>query len=329
VIDLPAGAGPVDFAYHIHTEVGHQCIGARVNGRQVPLSYTFRNGDIAEIITSPTSEPSRDWLELVKSSRAKSKIRHHLRAKMRAENVAAGREALRKALEQHPMKVRQAIDLENLEPLLESFGFREKEDLLAAVGYGDIEADTVVRDLVADEVQPGTLAEEVDRLLADSGSATPRGSGAPAVTVDGLEGFQCRRSKCCSPLPGDDITGYITRGKGLTIHRSDCKNLRYHAENEPDRVVPLKWSHKDDRAVFQHELEVVAVDRVGLFSHIAAVVAECGINIASANATTTDSGVARLDLKLDIRRRQDLDHVLERLRALIDVISVRHLSLSQ
>lgn len=329
VIDLPAGAGPIDFAYRIHTEVGHQCVGARVNGRQVPLSYEFRNGDIAEIVTSPSAEPSRDWLEMVKSSRAKSKIRRHLRAKMRAENVAAGREALRKALEQHPSKVQRAVDLENLEPLLESFGFREKEDLLASVGYGDVEAETVVRDLIADEIQPGSLAEEVDRVLADAGATSSPKSGAPAVVVDGVEGFQCRRSKCCSPLPGDDITGYITRGKGLTIHRSDCKNLRYHAENEPDRVVPLTWSRKDDKAVFQHELEIVAVDRVGLFSHIAAVVAECGINIASANATTTDSGVARLDLRLDIRRRQDLDHVLERLRSLIDVISVRHLSLAR
>jgi GTP pyrophosphokinase len=329
VIDLPAGAGPIDFAYRIHTEVGHQCVGARVNGRQVSLSYEFSNGDIAEIVTSPSAEPSRDWLEMVKSSRAKSKIRRHLRAKMRAENVDAGRDALRAALQQHPPKVQQAVDLENLDDLLDSFGFRETEDLLAAVGYGDVEAETVVRDLIADEMQPGSLAEEVDRVLAEAGSGPSRGPGSPAVTVDGVDGFQCRRSKCCSPLPGDDITGYITRGKGLTIHRSDCKNLRYHAENEPDRVVPLSWSRKDDRAVFQHELEIVAVDRVGLFSHIAAVVAECGINIASANARTTDSGVARLDLRLDIRRRQDLDHVLERLRSLIDVISVRHLSLTR
>ncbi len=329
VIDLPADAGPIDFAYRIHTEVGHHCIGARVNGRQVPLSYMFRNGDIAEIVTSPTSEPSRDWLELVRSSRAKSKIRHYLRAKMRTENVAAGREALRKTLEAQPPKVRRVIDLENLEPLLESFGFREKEDLLAAVGYGDIEADTVVRDLIAEEIQPGSLAEEVDRVLAESGAAPSRGSGVPAVTVDGMNGFQCRRSKCCSPLPGDDIIGYITRGKGLTIHRSDCKNLQYHADNEPNRVVSLTWSREDGKTVFQHELEIVAVDRVGLFSHIAAVVAECGINIASANASTSDAGVARLDLRLDIRRRQDLDHVLGRLRSLIDVISVRQLSLAR
>ncbi|MEA3401547.1 MAG: bifunctional (p)ppGpp synthetase/guanosine-3',5'-bis(diphosphate) 3'-pyrophosphohydrolase [Armatimonadota bacterium] len=330
VIDLPAGAGPIDFAYRIHTEIGHHCVGARVNGRQVSLSYQFRNGDIAEILTSASAEPSRDWLELIKSSRAKAKVRRHLRAKVHAENVEAGTNALREALSEYPRAVQEAVDLEDLSDVLGNFGFKDTDDLLAAVGYGDVEADTVIRDLVADEVRPESLAEEVEQVLAESGSGGPSPRGeAPAVSVDGMDGFQCRLSKCCSPLPGDDITGYITRGKGLTIHRSDCKNLRYHAENEPDRVVPLNWSRNGDGAIFQHEIEIVAVDRVGLFSHIAAVIAECGINIASANANTTDSGVARLHLSLDIRRRQDLDHVLERLRSLIDVISVRHMSLSR
>jgi len=329
VIDLPAGATPIDFAYRIHTEVGHQCVGARVNGRQVPLSYEFANGDIAEIITSPGSEPSRDWLDLVESSRAKAKIRRYLRAKVHAENVDAGRAALRQALQHYPPALRECVDLDDLEPVLEDFGFRETDHLLAAIGFGDIEAATVLKHLLADETQPATLAEEVEQVLAESGGGGgSSGRGVPAVAIDGVEGFQCRLSKCCSPLPGDDITGYITRGRGLTIHRSDCNNLRYHAEKDPERVVPLTWSGQSGDAVFQHDVEIVAVDRVGLFSHIAAVVAEAGINIASANATTTDSGLARLDMRLDIRRRQDLDRVLERLRSLIDVVHVRHLSLT-
>lgn len=328
VIDLPAGAGPIDFAYRIHTEIGHHTVGARVNGRQVPLDYELHNGDIAEIVTAPSAEPSRDWLELVRSSRAKAKIRHHLRAKMHAENVAAGRDALKRAVEQLPPNLRQQVDIENLDSLLETFGFRESDDLLAAVGYGDVEASTVVRDLAAEAGQPVTLAEEVQKVLSESGAGKVRPGTTPAIVVNGLNGFQCRRSRCCSPLPGDEIVGYVTRGKGLTIHRSDCKNLRYHAENEPDRVVTLSWSQEASQTAYEHEIEIVAVDRVGLFSHIAAVVAECGINITSANASTTEAGLARLDLRLDIRRRQDLEHVLNRLRALIDVISVRHLSLA-
>jgi len=329
VIDLPAGAGPIDFAYRIHTEIGHHIVGARVNGRQVPLSYTFRNGDIAEIVTSASAEPSRDWLELVKSSRAKAKIRRHLREKVHAENVAAGRDALRQALTHYPPALRKLVDLDGLGEVLDRFGVRDTDDLLAAVGFGDIEAATVLRELLADKVQPGSLAEEVEQVLGTSASSGSPRAGVPAVTVNGVDGFQCRRSKCCQPLPGDDITGYITRGKGLTIHRSDCKNLLYHAQNEPDRVIPLAWKADAESGVFRHELEIAAVDRVGLFSHIAAVVAECGINITSANATTTEDGLARLDLQLDIRRRQDLDHVVERLRSLIDVLSVRQLSLTR
>ncbi len=328
VIDLPTGSGPIDFAYRIHTEVGHQCVGARVNGRQVPLSYEFKNGDIAEIITSASGEPSRDWLDLAKSSRAKAKIRRHLRAKMRAENVAAGRAALREALQDQPEHVRREVDLDRIDSLLESFGFREKDDLLAGIGYGDIEAETVIRDLIAQEVKPSSLAEEVEQVLSDGGSAPDRGREAPTVTVDGVGGFQSRRSMCCAPLPGDPITGYVTRGRGLTIHRSDCKNLRYHAEKDPDRVIPLSWPGEEDAGVFRHKVEIRANDRVGLFSHIAAVVAECGINIAAADASTDEKGQARLNLTLDIRRREDLEHVLGRLRSLIDVDTVRHLSLT-
>ncbi len=326
VIDLPAGAGPIDFAYRIHTEIGHHITGARVNGRQVPLSYTFRNGDIAEIVTSPSAEPSRDWLDLVMSSRAKAKIRRYLREKVHAENVAAGRDALRQALGHYPQALRDLVDLDDLSDVLERFGFKETDDLLAAVGFGDIEAATVLRELLEDHDQPSSLAEEVRQVLGDAPVSARSDIGPPAITVDGDDGFQCRLSKCCSPLPGDDITGYITRGRGLTIHRSDCKNLRYHALNEPDRVVPLTWKAGAQASVYRHAVEIVAVDRVGLFSHIAAVIAECGINITSATANTTDAGLARLELQLDIRRRQDLDHVLERLRSLIDVISIRHLS---
>ncbi|MGD9497547.1 MAG: bifunctional (p)ppGpp synthetase/guanosine-3',5'-bis(diphosphate) 3'-pyrophosphohydrolase [Armatimonadota bacterium] len=328
VIDLPAGAGPIDFAYRVHTEIGHHCVGARVNGRQVPLSYVFQNGDTAEIVTSQSAEPSRDWLELVKSSRAKAKIRRFLREKAHTENVAAGKEALRAALQHYPPALRGLVDLDRLDEVLDRFGVKETDDLLAAVGFGTIEATTVLKELLADKVQPGSLAEEVEQVLGVSGSGGGARSGVPAVTVDGLDGFQCRRSRCCSPLPGDDITGYITRGKGLAIHRSDCPNLRYHARNEPERVVPLKWQRGTDETSFRQGIEIVAVDRVGLFAHIAAVIAECGINISSANAATTDAGLARLDMQLDIRRRQDLDHVLRRLRSLIDVVSVRHLSSS-
>ncbi|HUS80599.1 MAG TPA: TGS domain-containing protein, partial [Armatimonadota bacterium] len=330
VVDLPAGAGPIDFAYRIHSEVGHRCVGARVNGRQVPLTYTFHNGDIAEIITNPGAEPSRDWLEIIKSSSAKSKVRRYLRAKARDENIIAGRESLREAINRQPAALRELVQLEDLGEVGVRHGYAHPDDLLAAIGYGDLDADVIVRDLLEHRAKPESLAEEVARLQAEpERPQRGRGSGALPVTVDGVDGFQCRLSKCCAPLPGDDITGYITRGQGLTIHRSDCKNLRYHAENEPHRVVSLNWSNNTDSSVFRQDIEVVAVDRAGLFSHITAIISDCGINITRANAAATDAGVAHLTLTLDIRSRKDLQHVLGRLRQLIDVVSVRQLSHSR
>jgi len=327
VIDLPAGAGPIDFAYRIHTEVGHHCVGARVNGHPVPLSYEFQNGDIVEIVTSSSAEPSRDWLDLIRTSKAKAKVRRFLRAKMRDENIAAGRGALRDALDRHPLALRNQVNLGDLRSMTEKFSFSTPDDLLAAVGYGDVEADTVIRDLLAETVQPGSFAEEAQQLLPQgtTASASVSASG-DLVSVDGFDGFSCRLSKCCSPLPGDDITGYVTRGRGLTIHRSDCKNLLYRAEREPDRIIPLTWSAKGEEAVFLHDVEIVAVDRVGLLSHITAIISDCGINIVASHTHTTDSGRAHLHLTLEIRRRQDLDRVMARLGQLIDVLSCRRLA---
>jgi GTP pyrophosphokinase len=324
VVDLPAGAGPIDFAYRIHSEVGHHCVGAKVNGRQAPLTYEFRNGDIAEIVTNASAEPSRDWLEIIKGAGAKSKVRRHLRGKARAENIVTGRESLREALSKQPAALRELVDLGDLSLVRGELGYDGDEDLLAAIGYGDVVAETVVRDLVGKLARPDTLAEEVARLGPESPQVQRKPSDLP-VSVDGANGFACRISKCCSPLPGDDITGYITRGTGLTIHRSDCKNLRYHARTEPDRVVPLSWTDNSESTTFRQDIEIMAVDRAGLFSHITAIVSDCGINIARATATTTDSGVAHLSLTMDIHSRRDLQHVLGRLRQLIDVISIRQM----
>ncbi len=326
VVDLPAGAGPIDFAYRIHSEVGHHCVGAKVNGQQVPLTYTFSNGDIAEISTNPSAEPSRDWLDIIKTSSAKAKVRRHLKGKARAENIVTGRESLRDALGSQPPALRTLVDLEQLTEVCQKHGYTHPDDLLAAIGYGDVEALTIVRDLVEEKAKPESLAEEVARLRPETDEQkSRRDQSALPVEVDGADGFQCRLSKCCSPLPGDDITGYVTRGRGLTIHRSDCKNLQYHAVNEPHRVVPLNWTGETAASVFRQRVEVIAADRAGLFSHITAIVSDCGINIAQATATTTESGVAHLTLTLDIRTRRDLQHVLGRLRQLIDVISIRQL----
>ncbi|MCE5239763.1 bifunctional (p)ppGpp synthetase/guanosine-3',5'-bis(diphosphate) 3'-pyrophosphohydrolase [bacterium] len=322
VIDLPANSGPLDFAYRIHTEVGNHCVGARVNGRRVGLDYQFKNGDVAEIITSPQAEPTHNWLRIIQSSGAKSKVRRFLRAKAREDNIAAGRESLERALTRLPGHQRQAITAEDHTRAALHLGYVDVDSMLAAIGFGDIETETVVQHLVAHDQRPVSLVEEAQQLSLPGTPSKPAGGPLP-VRAGNVAGFYSRLSKCCNPLPGDDIVGYITRGKGLAIHRVDCKNVQYRENLEPSRIVPLTWSGEDAQSTYTQDLELVAVDRTGLFSHITAIVADAGIDIRDVEAHAADSHLAHLHLTLAIRRRQDLEHLVERLAQLIDVVSVR------
>jgi len=323
VIDLPAGSGPLDLAYRIHTELGHHCIGAKVNGRRVGLEYRFQNGDVAEILTSPQAEPTHNWLRIIKSSGAKSKVRRYLRAKARDENIAAGRESLEKALQRLPAGQRQQISPEAYSEVAQHLGYQDFDSLLAAIGFGDVETETVVAHLVAHDkpVRPVSLVQEARQLsLPDTPAAA---EGFLPVRAGNMAGLCSRRSRCCNPLPGDEIVGYITRGKGLAIHRANCKNIQYRAQREPERVVPLSWPEEDAQAIYTQDIELVAVDRTGLFSHITAIVADENIDIKAVEAHTLENHLAHLHLTLAIRRRQDLQKLLERLNQLIDVLAIR------
>lgn len=321
VIDLPAGSGPLDFAYRIHTQVGNHCVGAKVNGRRVGLDYKFRNGDVAEITTSPQAEPTHNWLRVIQSSGAKSKVRRYLRSKAREDNIAVGREALERSLTRLPGSQRQAISAEDYVRVATHLGYLDVDSLLAAIGFGDIETETVVAHLVEKEQRPVSLVEEAQQL---SLPGSPKAPQAPLpVKAGGVAGFFSRLSKCCNPLPGDDIVGYITRGKGLAIHRVDCKNMLYRSELEPGRVVPLSWSEHDAQSVFTQDIELVAVDRTGIFSHITAIVSDANVDIKAVEARTLDNHLAHVHLTLAIRRRADLDRLMQRLEQLIDVVAVR------
>ncbi|MEN6549099.1 MAG: bifunctional (p)ppGpp synthetase/guanosine-3',5'-bis(diphosphate) 3'-pyrophosphohydrolase [Armatimonadia bacterium] len=321
VIDLPAGSGPLDFAYRIHTQVGNRCVGAKVNGRRVGLDYKFKNGDVAEIITSPQAEPTHNWLRIIQSSGAKSKVRRYLRSKAREDNIAAGREGLERALTRLPGHQRQQINAEAYVRVATHLGYLDVDSLLAAIGFGDIETETVVAHLIEKEQRPVTLVEEAQQLSLPNSPKVPQ---APLpVKAGGVAGFFSRLSKCCNPLPGDDIVGYITRGKGLAIHRVDCKNMLYRSELEPGRVVPLSWSDHDAQSIFTQDIELVAVDRTGIFSHITAIVSDANIDIKAVEARTLDNHLAHVHLTLAIRRRADLDRLVHRLEQLIDVVAVR------
>lgn len=323
VLDLPAGSTPLDVAYRVHTEVGHHCSGARVNGRLVALGYRLRTGDVVEILTSPQARPTRDWLQLTQSAGAKAKVRRYLRAQMREQSMESGRQSVQREIEHLAPEERQRLDMNKLAQVAEHLGYKEADVLLAAVGFGDVEPSTVVRHLLEQAPRrPTTLTEVVQlKLPAIEQADEVDETGTRTVTL--ASGLHGRLARCCSPVPGDPILGYVTRGRGIAVHRADCKNIRYRAEQEPERVVTVSWCSKAPEQSFRVWVEVVAVDRVGLLSHIAAIVSDAGINIAAARTGESEPGIAKLFLQVDVAHRSQVQYLRERLERVADVVTAR------
>ena len=311
VVDLPAGATPVDFAYRIHTDVGHRCVGAKVNGRLVPLSHHLHTGDIVEVVTSKTSTgPSRDWLTFVATNNARAKIRQWFKKEAREENVQRGRELLEKELRRlgaltalmKPDKLREAAP---------KFNVGSDEDLLAALGNGDVSLLSVVTALRGEVPAPEAPAPVVPAPAAPS---------AGGVRVRGADNVLTRFSLCCTPLPGDRIVGYVTRGRGVTIHRQDCPNVK-SLRTHPERLIEVEWESIPE-ASYQVEIEVAAFDRVGLLKDILAAIADSKTNVLSVNARVRKDKVGIVTLVLDIRNVAQLHAVMQKVGKVPDVYSV-------
>ena len=311
VVDLPAGATPVDFAYRIHTDVGHRCVGAKVNGRLVPLSHHLHTGDIVEVVTSKTSTgPSRDWLTFVATNNARAKIRQWFKKEAREENVQRGRELLEKELRRlgaltalmKPDKLREAAP---------KFNVGSDEDLLAALGNGDVSLLSVVTALRGEVPAPEAPAPVVPAPTAPS---------AGGVRVRGADNVLTRFSLCCTPLPGDRIVGYVTRGRGVTIHRQDCPNVK-SLRTHPERLIEVEWESIPE-ASYQVEIEVAAFDRVGLLKDILAAIADSKTNVLSVNARVRKDKVGVVTLVLDIRNVAQLHAVMQKVGKVPDVYSV-------
>ncbi|MDR7520902.1 MAG: bifunctional (p)ppGpp synthetase/guanosine-3',5'-bis(diphosphate) 3'-pyrophosphohydrolase [Armatimonadota bacterium] len=312
VIDLPAAATPVDFAYRIHTDVGHHCVGAKVNGRLVPLSQKLATGDIVEIVTSKSSPgPSRDWLTFVVTSNARSKIKQWFKHERHQENVARGRELLEREL-RRTGAVAAAMKLERLLQVAEKFGMRSEEDLLAAVGNSDLSILQVAQALRG-EAPP--QADDVPIPAAPAAPPSPQG-----VRVRGADNVLMHFARCCTPLPGDRIVGYITRGRGVTVHRSDCPNIAF-LRAHPERLLEVEWETFQEGS-YQVEIEVEAFDRVGLLKDIMAAVAETKTNALSVNSRVRKDKVAVTNLVLDIRNVGQLHAVMQKLEKVPEVFSV-------
>ena len=310
IIDLPAGSTPVDFAYRIHTEIGHRCRGAKVNGRLVPLDYQLKTGDQVEILTAKRGGPSRDWLNphlgYIKTSRARQKIRQWFRRQDRMEAIAQGRQLLEKELK------RLGLDQKNHEEIAALFKFDKVEDLLAAIGYGDINVQQIAAKSIEVEGEP----EEVE--LPETAPPPPVVSG---VTVRGVGDLLTRVAGCCHPLPGDPVVGYVTRGRGITIHRQDCPNILYLVDKE--RLIEVEWG-EELKQVFPVMIEVLAYDRTGLMRDITEIMAGERINITSANVTTHPRDhTAVITATLEISSIMQLSRVLARIERLPNVFEAR------
>jgi GTP pyrophosphokinase len=312
VFNMPAGSTPVDFAYRVHTEVGHRCLGAKVNGRMVHLDYALSNGEIVEVLTSKGPHgPSRDWLKFVKSASARDRIRKWFKSQRREENVAKGRDLLEKELHRmHRLSLAQ-LPQGKLDEMARLHHFAGTDDFLAAIGYGDLQPHTVVMRMAL------AIGDAGDELRAIP--LTPMQQPIPRVLVRGEKGILTKIAPCCQPVPGDAITGYTTRGRGVTVHRRDCVN----AVNTPDvaRVVPVDW---DSEAIHLYPvaIKIEAWDRTGLLRDIATVVAESRINMTACEVHVYDDKTAVVSATVEIDSLAQLSRVLEKLERVRDVHTV-------
>ncbi|HZU72570.1 MAG TPA: bifunctional (p)ppGpp synthetase/guanosine-3',5'-bis(diphosphate) 3'-pyrophosphohydrolase, partial [Acidimicrobiales bacterium] len=317
VITLPAGATPVDFAYAIHTEVGHRCIGAKANGRLVPLDSQLRSGDTVEIFTSkvPSAGPSRDWLKIVATPRARNKIRQWFSRERREDAIENGREELGKALRKEGLPVQKLAASQALVRLAESLHYSDLEALHAAIGDGHVSARSVAQRL-AREVRGGDSDEQLPTTAQQ-----PRRVGrrqAAGVYVEGLDDLMIRLSRCCTPVPGDEIIGFITQGRGVSVHRTDCANALSLSVQRGERVIDVEWD-TDRVGVFVVAIEVVALDRSRLLADVTRILAEQHVNILSSASQTGADRVSRMRFEFELADPAHLDSLLGALKRIDSV----------
>ncbi|MCL6636842.1 MAG: bifunctional (p)ppGpp synthetase/guanosine-3',5'-bis(diphosphate) 3'-pyrophosphohydrolase [Alicyclobacillus sp.] len=321
VIELPAGSVPIDFAYRIHTDIGNRCIGAKVNGKMVPLDYRLRTGDIVEVLTSKHSYgPSRDWLKIVQSSQAKSKIRAWFKKEKREENIARGRELIEKEMIRQRFEPHTLLTPGALADVLQKFNLTREDDLLAAVGYGGISPGQVVARLL-DRYRREHPDQPPDRVALELRERQkPSSSG---VRVRGVDNLLIRFARCCNPVPGDDIVGFVTRGRGVSVHRSDCPNAQPLLVDR-DRLLEVEWAGAPDQS-YPVEIELISLDRHGLINEVMNAVAETKTDIQAVSGRVDNKKIAHVNLTVRIHNLDHLRTVVERLKRIKDVHCVRRL----
>lgn len=326
VVKLPIGSVPLDFAYQVHTDVGHHCVGAKVNGKIVPLDYTLQNGDIVDIITSKTGRPSLDWLNIVGSSESKSKIRNWFKRENKAENIEKGLDSLEKEAKRLNHNWKELCADNRLQHVTKQLKAGTEEEMFAACGYGGIPVSTVLLRLIelykkSKEVEESKRSTEqiIEKLKSQGQKKTKNGTG---VLVKGEAGVMVRMAKCCNPVPGDDIIGYITRGRGVSIHRCDCPSMGHSAE-DLERMIEVSWDGSSGES-FHVGIDIQAYDRAGILMEVMAVLSELKITITNINAKVQeDTKNVSINLVVDIRDISQLDFVMTKLRRIREVYTVQ------
>ncbi len=315
VKDLPAGATPLDFAYCIHSAIGHRCIGAKINGRIVNLDAQLKTGDIVEIMTSPTPHgPSRDWLNIVKTNEAKSKIRQWFKKELREENIIKGRDMMEKEAKRQGYALPALLKNEWLEPLMNRYMLQSLDDLYASVGYGGLTTNQILFRLIEEYRKINNIPKQEDQQKSKTKSILKSSND---VIVKGQQDMLIRFAHCCNPVPGDDIVGYITRGRGVSIHRRDCNNL---SDFEPEREIEVAWASEGNFS-YTADVQLLAYDRRGIVIDISNMIYNNDLKLVSINATGKN-GVATVTLSVEIKNTKQLDSLMKQMKKINGVIEV-------
>ncbi|HHD2592931.1 TPA: bifunctional (p)ppGpp synthetase/guanosine-3',5'-bis(diphosphate) 3'-pyrophosphohydrolase [Clostridium perfringens] len=324
VINLPAGATPIDFAYKIHTDIGNKCVGAKVNGKIVTLDYKLKTGEIVEILTSSSSRgPNIDWLNIANSNQARSKIKQWLRKARREENLERGKEMLEKECKKQSLVFSDLCKGPLYDKLLKRYHLNNVEEIYVAVGEGELLSSTVISKLkenVVKQVSEEELNKNIEEQIAKTERQTKK-KQSYGVTVKGLNNIMVRFARCCNPVPGDDIAGYITKGRGVSVHRKDCSNFKAIVEKQREKVVDVSWGTEKGTA-YVAELEVKAEDRMCLLSDVMLVITDSNLSLLSLNAKSGKNGVANINIQVKIDNIEQLKELMKKIRRLQGILDV-------
>ncbi|MGC4375848.1 bifunctional (p)ppGpp synthetase/guanosine-3',5'-bis(diphosphate) 3'-pyrophosphohydrolase [Fictibacillus sp. Mic-4] len=324
VFELPAGSVPIDFAYRIHSEIGNKCIGAKVNGKMVTLDYKLKTGDIVEILTSKHSYgPSQDWLKITQSSHAKNKIRQFFKRERREENVAKGKELVEKEVKNHGFELKDVFTNENIEAVVRKFNFSNEEDMYAAVGYNGITAAQIATRLT-EKLRRQNQAAQNDQVIekvVESKNYPAKKKTDTGIVVKGIDNLLIRLARCCNPVPGDEIVGFITKGRGVSVHRADCVNVS--TEDVEDRLLSVEWEGDSEQPKsYNVDIEINGFDRRGLLNEVLQAVAETKTNITAVSGRSDRNKMATIHMSISIHNVNHLQKVVERIKRIPDIYAV-------